>query len=120
MLARTAQFERSHLELTAIYEICRILGASLDTRRSFRAALNVLSAHLDLPRLMVVLADDEGQLFTLSSVGLTSEHAERGHWRPGEGVIGTVYATGMPVVIPDVRDAPEFLDRTGAFCSKAA
>jgi Nif-specific regulatory protein len=119
MLAKTAQFERSHLELTAIYEICRILGGTLDIHRSYRAALNVLSAHLELHRLMVVSLDDDGQLSTMSSVGLTSEHAGRGHWKPGEGIIGTVFNTGMAVVVPDVRDAPEFLDRTGAFGAKA-
>jgi Nif-specific regulatory protein len=118
MLARTTPFERSHLELTAIYEICRILGASLDLRRSFRAALNVLSAHLDLPKLMIVLADDDGQLVTQSSVGLTSEHADRGHWQPGEGVIGSVFSSGIPAAVPDVLDSPEFLDRTGAFGAK--
>jgi Nif-specific regulatory protein len=119
MLAKTAQFERSYLELTAIYEICRILGGSLDIHRSYRAALNVLSAHLDLHRLMVVSLDDDGQLSTMSSVGLTSEHADRGHWKPGEGIIGTVFSSGMAVVVPDVRESTEFLDRTGAFGAKA-
>jgi Nif-specific regulatory protein len=115
MLAKTAQFERSYIELTAIYDICRLLGESLDLQRSFRAALNVLAAHLDLNPLMIVLADDEGQLYTHSSVGMTADHTGRGHWQKGEGVIGRVFNSGMAIVVPDVRNEPEFINRTGAF-----
>jgi len=110
--------ERSHVELITIYEICRILGASLDIARTFRASLNVLAAHLGLPRVMIVMGPDdenEVQLRVHSSVGLDHEQEARGHWHYGEGVIGHVYATGMPVVVPDVAQAPEFIDRTGAF-----
>ena len=118
MLNRSTMNERSHLELITIYEICRILGASLDIGRTFRAALNVLSAHLGLPRAMIVMAPsepDEVQLRVHSYVGLDQAQAARGLWHYGEGVIGHVYATGMPVVVPDVAQAPEFIDRTGAF-----
>ena len=108
--------ERSHLELSTIYEICRILGSSLDVGRTFRAALNVLAAHLSLPRVMIAMGgEDEVGLRIHSSVGLDQEQESRGHWRHGEGVVGRVFASGMPIVVPDVAQAPEFIDRTGAF-----
>ncbi|MFO1327599.1 MAG: nif-specific transcriptional activator NifA [Rubrivivax sp.] len=119
MTANEVRHVRSHVELITIYEACRILGASLDLQRSFRAVLNVLSAHLELPRMMIVLADDEGLLVTHSAVGLSNENHARGRWAAGEGVIGRVYSSGMPIVVPDVRDAPEFLDRTGAFGARS-
>jgi Nif-specific regulatory protein len=115
MLQRTVQSSRCHLELVTLYEICRLLGTSLDQKRSFRAALNVLTAHLEMPRAMIVLADEEGVLRTHSAVGLSSENHQRGQWKSGEGVIGRVHQSGMPIVVPDVRDTPEFLNRTGAF-----
>jgi len=116
MLSRTTHDQRSHVELITVYEICRILGASLDIDRTFRAALNVLTVHIGLPKAMIVMADaDEGLLKVHSAVGLSREQEARGHWRVGEGVIGHVYASGMPVVVPDVTQAAEFIDRTGAF-----
>ena len=117
MVANRSFQERSHVELSTIYEICRILGSSLDISRTFRAALNVLSAQLNLPRAMIVMAgdDDDPKLRVHSSVGLDRSQEDRGHWHYGEGVIGHVYASGMPVVVPDVTQAPEFIDRTGAF-----
>jgi Nif-specific regulatory protein len=122
VLNRTTMTERSHVELSTIYEICRILGASLDISRTFRAALNVLSAQMGLPRAMIVMGPtdaNETQLRIHSYVGLDQAQVERGHWHYGEGVIGHVYATGMPVVVPDVAQAPEFIDRTGAFGGQA-
>jgi len=116
MLTRNGHDQRSHVELITVYEICRILCASLDIERTFRAALNVLTAHMDLPKAMIVLADGEdGGLRVHSSVGLTRENDARGRWAPGEGVIGHVVSSGMPVVVPDVGQATEFIDRTGAF-----
>jgi Nif-specific regulatory protein len=109
------QSERSHVELITIYEICRILGASLDLQRSFRAALNVLTAHIGLSRAMIVLADDEELLRVHSAFGLDRSQSERGLWIPGEGVIGKVYQSGLPATVPDVTQSPEFIDRTGAF-----
>jgi Nif-specific regulatory protein len=108
--------ERSHLELSTIYEVCRILGDSLDIHRTFRAALNTLSAQLGLSRAMIVLEDEEdGLLKVHSTVGMSREQAERGRWQEGEGVIGHVHQTGLPVVVTNVEDSTEFIDRTGAF-----
>ena len=103
MLSRTSHDQRSHVELITVYEICRILCASLDIDRTFRAALNVLAAQMDLPRAMIVLNDsEENALRVHSSVGLSREQEARGQWQPGEGVIGHVASSGMPVVVPDV------------------
>jgi Nif-specific regulatory protein len=103
------------LELSTIYEVCRILGDSLDISRTFRAALNVLAAQLGLSRAMIVLSDDEGTLMVHSAVGLSRDQEQRGRWHSGEGVIGRVHASGLPVVLPNVQGSEEFIDRTGAF-----
>jgi Nif-specific regulatory protein len=122
-MTRPSQQERSHVELITVYEICRILGASLDLQRSFRAVLNVLTAHIDLPRAMIVLPGDSGdddsdKLRLFAAAGLDREQAQRGVWRTGEGVIGRVYRSGMAVTVPDVSQSDEFVDRTGAFSAQ--
>jgi len=118
-MLRPSQQERFHVELTAVYEICRILGASLDLQRSFRAALNILNVHIGLPRAMIVLPDDDGaRLRVHSSMGLDREQSKRGVWNSGEGVIGRVYQSGVAVTVPDVTQSDEFIDRTGAFSAQ--
>ena len=121
-MMRASQQERSHVELITVYEICRILGASLDLQRSFRTALNVLSAHIGLPRAMIVLADpeaDDAPLRIHSAVGMNREQLQRGVWHSGDGVIGRVYQSGLPATVPDVTESSEFTDRTGAFSAQA-
>lgn len=114
-----SQQERSHIELIAVYEICRVLGASLDLQRSFRAALNILAAQIGLPRVMIVLPDDDdARLRVHSAVGLDREQSLRGIWKAGEGMIGRVYQSGVAVTVPDVTQADEFIDRTGAFSAQ--
>jgi len=115
MDTKSVHKDRSHLELVTVYEICRILGGSLDIQRRFRSALLVLSTYLDLPRLMLVIPDEEGALRVHSAIGLTDDNVARGRWTAGEGVIGHVFESRMPVVVTNVNDAPEFIDRTGAF-----
>jgi Nif-specific regulatory protein len=116
MLTRTRQDQRSHLELITVYEASRILCASLDIDRTFRAAINVLAAQIDLPRVMVVLMDPKHDVLRVhSSAGLSREQSERGQWQPGEGVIGRVFASGTPAVVPNVATDSEFVARTGAF-----
>ncbi|MBP6339240.1 MAG: GAF domain-containing protein, partial [Vitreoscilla sp.] len=111
MISRIAQ-ERSTLELSTVYEVCRILGDSLDIHRTFRAALNTLSAQLGLARAMIVLPDEaDGKLKVHSAVGLSKTEMERGRWYDGEGVIGHVYSTGLPVVLTNVEESDEFIDR---------
>ena len=118
-MIRPSQQERSHIELIAVYEICRVLGASLDLQRSFRAALNILDAQIGLPRVMIVLPDeDDSRLRVHSYVGLDREQAARGVWQVGEGMIGRVYQHGVSVTVPDVTQAEEFIDRTGAFSAQ--
>jgi Nif-specific regulatory protein len=116
MLTRTRQDHRSHLELITIYEVSRILCASLDIDRTFRAAINVLAAQVGLPRVMVVLMDPKQDMLQVhSSAGLSRDEAQRGRWRSGEGVIGRVFASGTPAVVPNVATDGEFMGRTGAF-----
>jgi Nif-specific regulatory protein len=116
---RTLTDQRAHVELVTVYEISRILCASLDVDRNFRIALNIIASHLELPRAMIVLRDaDSGGLKIHSWVGLTPLEAQRGQWQSGEGVIGRVAASGMPAVVTNVADEPEFIDRTGGFSAE--
>ncbi len=57
---------------------------------------------------------DEDEISVDIHQGYTTDEVRRGIYRPGEGIIGKVVETGMPVIIPDIRQEPRFLNRTGA------
>ncbi|MES2877351.1 MAG: nif-specific transcriptional activator NifA [Pseudomonadota bacterium] len=103
----------SRRELNAIYEVSKTLATSLDVAKTFRESLNYLLQSFDWRRAFVVLAEPEGRLRGLCAVGLTREEQQRLQFQSGEGIVGRVFASGMQVIVPDVRAEPLFLNRTG-------
>jgi len=107
------QATEARRELDAVYEVSKTLATSLDVAKTFREALNYLLHAFDWRRAFVVLAEPAGRLRGLCAVGLSREEQQRLQFQAGEGIVGRVYATGIPVVVPDVRAEPLFLNRTG-------
>jgi Nif-specific regulatory protein len=110
----SAQADAQGVELSAIYEISKILSSSLDLHKTIGGVLQVLSSHLHMRRAMVSLVQDTGELHVVGASGLSREEISRGRFRSGEGVTGQIMKTGTPVVVPDVSQEPLFLNRTGA------
>lgn len=108
------QVTAARRELNVVYEISKTLATSLDVHKTFREALNYLLQALDWRRAFVVLAETgSNELRGLCAVGLTADESQRLKFLPGEGIVGRVYATGVPYSVPDLRAEPLFLNRTG-------
>lgn len=104
---------RKVAELSALYEVSKTLGSSLDVKETSQKAFNILHKLLGLNRGTLVLKDKGGDGFSIwAAYGLTETEIERGRYKVGEGVTGKVLATGQPVVVPDIGKEPLFLNRT--------
>ncbi|HMO25923.1 MAG TPA: sigma 54-interacting transcriptional regulator [Tepidisphaeraceae bacterium] len=80
---------------------------------SFSRMMRIVSEKLQLHRgTMVLLDESTGRLRTEAAFGLAPEDMERNRFALGEGVTGNAVATGRARVIPDVRNDPDFLNRT--------
>lgn len=100
-------------KLDAVYEVSKTLTTSLDVHKTFREALNYLVHAFGWRRAYVVVADAENHLHGLCAIGLTRVEQQRMRFKSGEGIVGRVYASGVPAAVPDVRSEPLFLNRTG-------
>lgn len=105
--------DHKSLEITALYEISKILSSSLNLKANLRSVLRVLSEYLDLKRGTVALRDADG-VSIVSAFGMSEEEIRKGKYKLGEGIIGQVAKHGSPIVIPNIGDEPHFLNRTGA------
>ena len=113
-MVMNAQVTAARRELNVVYEISKTLATSLDVHKTFREALNYLLQALDWRRAFVVLSESgSAELRGLCAVGLSQEESQRLKFLPGEGIVGRVYATGVPYTVPDLRAEPLFLNRTG-------
>ncbi len=101
------------IELTAIYEISKLLGSSLNLKTNLRGVMRVLSEYLNMKRGTVALRN-AGEVSIMAAHGLTEEEIKRGRYKLGEGIIGRVAKLGSPIVIPNIGEEPLFLNKTGA------
>lgn len=101
------------IELTALYEISKLLSSSINLRSNLRGVLRVLSEYLEMRRGTVALRSGS-EVSIIAAHGMTEEEIGRGTYRLGEGIIGRVAKHGSPVVIPDIGTEPLFLNKTGA------
>ncbi|HYE37548.1 nif-specific transcriptional activator NifA [Methylocaldum sp.] len=106
--------KQRNLELITIYEISKILSSSLDLHKTLREALNVLSSHMHMRRCMISLVQDNTDVHVIGASGLSRDEISRGHFRKGEGIIGKVIKTGVPIVVQNIAEESQFLNRTGS------
>lgn len=103
------------LELSALHRITELIGSAVDLESTLERILEVLNDTLKMERATLLLYDDSKQsLVITASCGLSEAEEMRGVYRPDEGVIGQIFRTRSPFVVPDIQSEPLFLNRTGA------
>src|SRR5512135_1569904 len=107
------QKDNKTLELTALYEISKLLGSSLNLKANLRGVMRVLSEYLDMNRGTVALRSNN-EVSIIAAHGMTEAEIKKGRYKLGEGIIGRVAKLGSPIVIPNIGDEPLFLNKTGA------
>src|SRR3954469_23602681 len=105
---------RADYELSVLMEIGQLLSSTLELREAFAKMMQIISEKLDMRRGQLVLLDESaGRLRTEAATGMTPDEIDRGKYALGEGITGNVVATGRARIIPDMRNEPDFLNRTG-------
>ena len=100
-------------EIAVLSEISSVLASTLELSDTFSKVMQILIDKLDIQRGTLVLLDESnGQARIESAVGFTQDQIERGVYHLGEGITGMVLATGRSRVIADIRNDPDFLNRT--------
>lgn len=68
---------------------------------------------LDYAAIKIVDPTSE-EILIRYAAGLTAEEKQRGRYKIGEGITGTVVKTGEAITIRRIQDDPRFLNKTGA------
>jgi Nif-specific regulatory protein len=108
-------YPTERLELQALYQISQLIGSALDIKKTLSEVLQILHETLRMERATLVLQEEGGEHLSIAaSYGLSKEEERRGVYRLGEGVIGRIFQSAYPFVVPDIHSEPLFLNRTGA------
>jgi Nif-specific regulatory protein len=102
-------------EFSLLFEVSQTLDSSLDLREVLGPVLKIIARHKGILRgSLTLLNRDTGEISIEAAYGLSPSQQRKGRYRIGEGIIGQVFQTGRPAVIPRVSEEPRFLNRTGA------
>ncbi|HXP97726.1 MAG TPA: nif-specific transcriptional activator NifA, partial [Telmatospirillum sp.] len=104
----------SALPLIGIYEISKILGATLDLDKALHDVLNVLSSFLQMRHGAVVLRDEEGNAALSAVSGMSLPMARSGALKYPIEAAHKVIATGIPMVVPEASEDPLLADYVAA------
>jgi Nif-specific regulatory protein len=107
---------RAAVAVEALHDIGQVLSHATDLSKAFTSVLQILRSHLGMENGTVSLFDPvTGEVFIEAAPEMPDEERILGRLRPGEGIVGRVFHTGLPVAIPSLADEPAFLNRTGSW-----
>jgi len=103
MRIATNHLDKANDEAIVSFEIGRILGQCSEASEAFPKVLGVLRAHLGIQRVVLMLKNNDGRLVPHSIVGLDRAQLSRACYTSSEGIVGKVFSSGKPIVIPDIN-----------------
>ncbi|TCW60265.1 sigma 54-interacting transcriptional regulator [Treponema sp. J25] len=100
--------------LRILFDLARVMDKQVELRGALTQVLSMIDVRLGLNRGMVTLLDRKSGLLVIEeALGFTPEEKERGRYRLGEGLVGTVFETACKIVVPDLAQESRFLNRAG-------
>jgi Nif-specific regulatory protein len=102
-------------ELRLLFEVSQALnGTATELADHLDETLDLMARYTGMMRGAFYLVNDAGDIVMEAAYGLNQAELKRARYKSGEGVIGRVAETGIPMVVPNVSREPLFLNRTGA------
>ena len=102
------------LSLVSIYEISKILTATVSLESSLRAVLNLMSSYMEMRRGVVAIVNADGTLSAVAAACLSPTAVESGAADLPEEVASRILSGQMPFVTEDVAEHPLLADYVGA------
>ena len=115
--ARMCEMVRTDME--TLYKVSQVLSRSPNMRETLQEVLALLHEMDGFTNGMISLLDNEtGDLILRVAHKEGVASLESVSYRPGEGVVGEIIETCVPVVVPKISREPKFLGRTGFYDSQ--
>jgi Nif-specific regulatory protein len=105
---------RADLELAMLYRISQAMAHQHDVAALLNEVLDILETEMGLSRGTLTLRQPGTDILVIeASRGLSEDERERGLYHLGEGITGKVAETGKPMLVRDISQSEDFLNRTG-------
>lgn len=106
------QYEDQSYDLGVVHEAAKLISSSHTPELAITGILRLMSEFLGLNRGRVLLPESSGDRLQIRySYGLQPEERSRGVYGMDDGITGKVMKRGMPAVVQNIDEEPEFLYR---------
>ena len=106
-------------DMRTLFKVSQVLSRSPNLRETLQDVLDILHDMDGFANGMItLLEEDTGDLILRVAHKEGVASLESVSYRPGEGVVGEIMETCVPVVVPKIAREPKFLGRTGFYNSQ--
>ncbi len=103
----------STMVMPFLYEMGSAINTCADLKTTVTILLKIMKNYMKVAcGMFMIYHHRTGRIFVQHSIGLSDIEMTRGVYNIGEGITGKVVETGLPIIVPKIRDEPEFLNRT--------
>jgi len=105
-------------ELQLLYEIALELSTEIDNETALEHSMRLLKQSSYLDRCALFIANHEQTMLSLySSMGLSEQQKQMATYQFGEGATGLAAQSGEPIVIENIHNAINYLNKVGNLSS---
>jgi len=104
-------------ELETLYSVSKVLSKSINLEQTVAAVLKLLHDQGRLLNGMVCLLDEESKDLLVFAVhdGDRMTPLKSVRYQPGEGLVGIIMESSVPMIVERLSDEPRFLGRLGVY-----
>jgi len=107
-----SHLEQHEKDLSVLASIASQLSSQSGTQQLLQAVLGTLERELGMLRGTVMLLLPDGKELVVEAAPDAPDRSVRNtRYRTGDGVIGSVVATGRPMIVPRISEEPRFRNR---------
>ncbi|MCX6051127.1 MAG: sigma 54-interacting transcriptional regulator [Campylobacterales bacterium] len=117
---QTCSLTFAYNEISLLYDIAVMLSSTTDIRESIEKGMRMLkrSSYLDRCTLFI-LSDDKTELELYASIDLTAQQRKMAIYKLGEGATGLAAKSAEPVVIENIHNNINYLNKMGTVNTKS-
>jgi Nif-specific regulatory protein len=117
---RTCSLTFAYYEIELLYQIAVDLASSSDIYETIEQGMRLLKRNDYLDRCaLFLLGDDKESLELAASIDLTSQQKKIANYRLGEGATGLAAESAEPIVIENIQNNINYLNKLGTINSKS-
>jgi len=116
---KTCSLTFAYKEIELLYEIAVVLASTTDIKETIEQGMRLLKRHNYLERCALFLLNEEEVLELYASIDLTEQQRLMATYKLGEGATGLAAAGGEPVVIENIHNSIDYLNKMGVVNSKS-